>query len=95
MREQRGTGGSETQDPMRQGGGCGRITTGTRESAWEWGRPAARKDGPAKGGMGGWMDGWGWRRGHQHEEEEEGSQTTTKKGEDGMGWDGRDSDRLT
>lgn len=55
MRE-RGTGGSETQDPMRQGGGCGRITTGTRESAWEWGRPAARKDGPAK--EGGWVDGW-------------------------------------
>lgn len=46
--------GSETQDPRpheRVGGG--RIRTGTRE--WEWGRPAARKDGP-KGA-------WGWRRG--------------------------------
>lgn len=66
-----------------------------RESAWEWGRPAARKDGPAKGGMGGWMDGWmGMETGDQHEEEgsssrgKEGkaSQTTTKKGR--MGWDG-------
>lgn len=65
-----------------------------RESAWEWGRPAARKDGPAKGGDG-WMDGWmGMETGDQHEEEGsssrgkegEASQTTTKKGR--MGWDG-------
>lgn len=93
---ERGTGGSETQDPMREGGGCGRITTGTREreSACEWGRPAARKDGPAKGGDG-WMDGWmGMETGDQHEEE--GSSSRGKEGKARQakpprrrgGWDG-------
>lgn len=84
---------------MRKGGGCGRITTGTRErkrvgmgtSSCSEGRASQRGDG--------WVDGWmgmetDW--GHQHEEEgsssrgearrRRASQTTTRKGR--MGWDG-------
>lgn len=69
-----------------------------RESAWEWGRPAARKDGPAKGGDG-WVDGWMGMEtdgGNQHEEEGSSSRDEARPGEEGQakpprgrgGWDG-------
>lgn len=95
---ERGTGGSETQDPMREGGGCGRITTGTRETERVGMGTSSCSEGRASqrgGWVDGWMDGWmGMETGDQHEEEGssskgkegEASQTTTKKGR--MGWDG-------
>lgn len=92
---------------MREGGGCGRITTGTRESERVGMGTSSCSEGRASQRgewMGGWMDGDGDRlgapaRGRRQQQQRRGEARKGKpnhheEGEDGMGCDGRDSDGL-